>query len=416
MRIDINPYLQVFKSRNIAIITFLGFASGLPLSLTSGTLQAWMTIEGVDLRTIGIFTLVGIPYTLKFLWSPIMDRFVPPILGRRRGWIIITQISLITGISLMAYSSPQQAPFFLAVLALAVAFSSASQDIVIDAYRTDILREHERGFGAAVFVMGYRIALLVSGALALVISEYIFWRNTYLLMAGIMGVGVIATLLGKEPDKKTIPPQNLQEAIIGPMKNYFSRDSAILLLILIVLYKLGDAYAGTLTTPFLIRGIGFSVGEVGTINKGLGFASLIVGAIFGGTLMVNLKLFRSLLVFGILQAISNLSFMVLAWFGKSYTLLVFTVAFENFAGGMGTSAFVSLLMAMCNHRYTATQYALLSSLAAIGRIFISPTSGFLVEAVGWSTFFFVTFLVALPGLLLLWILRGAITGLSEEKN
>lgn len=415
MRIDINPYLQVFKSRNIAIITFLGFASGLPLSLTGGTLQAWMTIEGVDLRTIGIFTLVGIPYTLKFLWSPIMDRFVPPILGRRRGWIIITQISLITGISLMAYSSPQQAPFFLAVLALAVAFSSASQDIVIDAYRTDILREHERGLGAAVFVMGYRIALLVSGALALVISEYIFWRNTYLLMAGIMGVGVIATLLGKEPDKKTIPPHNLQEAIVGPMKNYFSRDSAILLLILIVLYKLGDAYAGTLTTPFLIRGIGFSVGEVGTINKGLGFASLIVGAIFGGTLMVRLKLFRSLLVFGILQAISNLSFMVLAWFGKSYTLLIFTVAFENFAGGMGTSAFVSLLMAMCNHRYTATQYALLSSLAAIGRIFISPTSGFLVEAVGWSTFFFVTFLVALPGLLLLWILRGTITGLSEEK-
>ncbi|NWF76106.1 MAG: MFS transporter [Nitrospirae bacterium] len=413
---DINPYLQVFKNRNIAIITFLGFASGLPLSLTGGTLQAWMTVEGVDLRTIGIFTLVGIPYTLKFLWSPIMDRFVPPILGRRRGWIIITQISLIIGISLMAYSSPQQAPFFLAVLALVVAFFSASQDIVIDAYRTDILREHERGVGAAVFVMGYRIALLVSGALAFVISEYIFWRNTYLLMAGIMGVGVITTLLGNEPDKKTIPPHNLQEAIVGPMKNYFSRDSATLLLILIVLYKLGDAYAGTLTTPFLIRGIGFSVGEVGTINKGLGFASLIVGAIFGGTLMVKLKLFRSLLVFGILQAISNLSFMVLAWFGKSYTLLIFTVAFENFAGGMGTSAFVSLLMAMCNHRYTATQYALLSSLAAIGRIFISPTSGFLVEAVGWPNFFFVTFLVALPGLLLLWILRGAITGLSEEKS
>lgn len=416
MRIDINPYLKVFKSGNIAIIAFLGFASGLPLSLTGGTLQAWMTVEGVDLRTIGIFTLVGIPYTLKFLWSPIMDRFVPPILGRRRGWIIITQISLIIGISLMAYSSPQQAPFFLAVLALAVAFFSASQDIVIDAYRTDILREHERGVGAAVFVMGYRIALLVSGALALVISEYIFWRNTYLLMAGIMGVGVIATLLGNEPDKKTIPPHNLKEAIVGPMKNYFSRDSAILLLILIVLYKLGDAYAGTLTTPFLIRGIGFSVGEVGTINKGLGFASLIVGAIFGGTLMVRLKLFRSLLIFGILQAISNLSFMVLAWFGKNYTLLIFTVAFENFAGGMGTSAFVSLLMAMCNHRYTATQYALLSSLAVIGRIFISPTSGFLVEAIGWSNFFFVTFLVALPGLLLLWILRGTITGLSVEKS
>jgi PAT family beta-lactamase induction signal transducer AmpG len=416
LRIDISPYLQTFKSRNIAIITFLGFASGLPLALTGGTLQAWMTVAGVDLRTIGIFALVGIPYTLKFLWSPIMDRFVPPILGRRRGWIIITQLSLITGISLMAFSSPQQAPFLLAVLALMVAFSSASQDIVIDAYRTDILREHERGVGAAVFVMGYRIALLVSGALALVMSEYIFWRNTYLLMAGIMGVGLIVTLSGREPDAKTVPPRNLQEALVGPMKDYFARDSAILLLIFIILYKLGDAYAGTLTTPFLIRGIGFSVGEVGTINKGLGFASLIVGAIFGGTLMVRLKLFRSLLIFGILQAISNLSFMTLAWFGKSYSLLIFTVAFENFTGGMGTSAFVSLLMAMCNHRYTATQYAFLSSLAAIGRIFISPTSGFLVEATGWSTFFFITFLTALPGLLLLWVLRGAITGLTNEKS
>ncbi len=277
MKIDSSLYLHAFKSKNIAIITLLGFASGLPLALTSGTLQAWMTVEGIDLRTIGIFSLVGIPYTLKFFWSPIMDRFVPPLLGRRRGWIIITQMSLITGISFMAFISPQHAPLFLAVLALMVAFSSASQDIVIDAYRTDILREreHERGVGAAVFVMGYRIAVLVSGALALLLSEYIFWRNTYLLMAGLMGVGMIATLFGKEPDTKTVPPYSLQEAIVGPMKDYFSRDSAILLLAFIIFYKLGDAYAGTLTTPFLIRGIGFSVGEVGTINKGLGFISLI---------------------------------------------------------------------------------------------------------------------------------------------
>jgi len=414
LNFDITPYLQVFRSRSIAVVTFLGFSSGIPLALTSGTLQAWMAVTGVDLRTIGIFALVGLPYTLKFLWSPFMDRFVPPWLGRRRGWIIITQFSLILGISAMAFSSPQQAPSVLAALALLVAFTSASQDIVIDAYRTDVLHEQERGVGAAVFVMGYRIAMLVSGALALILSDHIGWRSTYLLMAGVMVVGIITTLLGPEPEGRIVPPHSLKEAVWGPLKNYFLRNSAIPLLLLIVLYKLGDAYAGSLTTAFLIRGIGFSVSEVGTINKGLGFASLIVGALFGGTLMVRLRLFRSLLIFGILQAVSNLSFMILAWLGKSYGMLVFAVAFENLTGGMGTAAFVSLLMAMCNHRYTATQYALLSSLAALGRIFIAPTSGYLVESIGWASFFFITFLTALPGLWLLWWLRREISGLRSE--
>jgi PAT family beta-lactamase induction signal transducer AmpG len=297
-----------------------------------------------------------------------------------------------------------------------VAFASASQDIVIDAYRTDVLHEQERGVGAAVSVMGYRIAWLVSGALALILSDHIGWRSTYLLMACVMGMGIISTLLGREPDGKIIPPNSMKEAIFGPMKDYFSRNFALQLLLLIVLYKLGDAFAGALTTAFLIRGVGFSASEVGTINKGLGFISVIIGAIFGGALMVKLKLFRSLMVFGILQAVSNLSFMVLAWTGKSYGMLVFAVAFENLASGMGTAAFVSLLMAMCNHRYTATQYALLSSLAALGRIFISPASGFLVESIGWASFFFVTFLTAFPGLLVLWLLRNEILELKSEAG
>ncbi len=413
MKFDIAPYLQVFRSRRIAVITFLGFSSGLPFALTGGTLQAWMAVSGINLHTIGIFTLVGLPYALKFFWSPLMDRFVPPWLGRRRGWIIITQLSLVAGITAMAFSSPHNALPFLAGLALMVAFTSASQDIVVDAYRTDVLAEQERGVGAAVFVMGYRIALLVSGALALILSDHIGWRNTYLLMAGVMGIGIISTILGPEPDGKIIPPKSMKEAIWGPMKDYFSRTSALPLLLVIVLYKLGDAYASALTTPFLIKGLGFSAGEVGAINKGLGFASLIVGAMFGGTLMVKLRLFRSLMVFGILQAISILSFMALAWTGKNYGMLIFAVAFENMAGGMGTAAFVSLLMAMCNHRYTATQYAFLSSLAALGRIFISPTSGFLVESIGWAGFFFVTFLTALPGLGLLWWLRNVISDLGS---
>jgi PAT family beta-lactamase induction signal transducer AmpG len=415
-KFDITPYLQVFRSRSIAVITFLGFSSGLPLALTGGTLQAWMAVSGVDLRTIGIFALVGLPYTLKFFWSPLMDRFVPPWLGRRRGWIIMTQVGLVIGISAMAFSSPQQAPLPVAMLALMVAFTSASQDIVIDAYRTDVLHEKERGVGAAVFVTGYRVAALVSGALALVLSDHIGWRSTYLLMAGIMGVGIMTTLFGSEPAGRVVPPGSMKEAIWGPMEEYFSRNAAFLFLLLIILYKLGDAYAGALTTAFLIKGVGFSVSEVGTINKGLGFASVIAGAMFGGTLMVKLGLFRSLLIFGVLQAVSNLSFMILAWAGKSYGMLVFAVAFENLSGGMGTAAFVSLLMAMCNHRYTATQYALLSSLAALGRIFISPTSGFLVESIGWPSFFFVTFLTAMPGLVLLWWMRNVILGLKSEES
>jgi PAT family beta-lactamase induction signal transducer AmpG len=413
---NLSDYLQVFRSRRIGVMVLAGFSSGLPLALTGGTLQAWMTVAGVDLRTIGVFALVGIPYTVKFLWSPLMDRFVPPWLGRRRGWMFFTQAALLVGIAAMAFANPKGAPFALGAIALLVAFLSASQDIVIDAYRTDVLREPERGLGAAVFVTGYRIAMLVSGALALIFSEQIGWRNTYLLMAFLMSVGIATSMFGPEPEIRVTPPKSLQEAVIGPLKDFFSRRAAGGLILLIVLYKLGDAYAGTLTTAFLIRGVGFSPTEVGTINKGLGLVSLIVGAMFGGTLMVRLGLYRALMTFGVLQAASNLSFMVLSWTGKSYAMLVFTVAFENGCGGMGTAAFVALLMALCDHRYTATQYALLSSLAALGRIFVAPTSGYVVEAVGWAFFFFLTAVTALPGLWMLWRFRGEIVGLSGREE
>jgi PAT family beta-lactamase induction signal transducer AmpG len=421
-------YLQAFASRRIAAITLLGFSSGLPLALTSGTLQAWMTVSGVDIRTIGIFALVGLPYTIKFLWSPLMDRFVPlqfggrigNKLGRRRGWILLTQICLIIGITTMAFNSPQHySPYtlwLLGIIALSVASASASQDIVIDAYRTDTLREKERGIGAGVFVSAYRIAMLISGAVALILSEHIGWRNTYLLMAGLMSIGVITTLFAPEPEVKTTPPKSLREAVWGPLKNYFSRKGAIAILLLIILYKLGDAYAGTLTTAFLIRGVGFSPGEVGAINKGLGLISTIFGAMFGGALMVRLGLFKSLMIFGILQAISNLTFMALALIGKNYGMLIFAVAFENLCGGMGTAAFISLLMTICSQKYSATQYALLSSLAALGRIFVAPSSGFVVVYVGWANFFFITFLTALPGLWLLFKMKHIISNLKQNDS
>jgi MFS transporter, PAT family, beta-lactamase induction signal transducer AmpG len=401
--------LASFKNRRIAVMLPLGFASGLPLALTAGTLQAWLTVVDVDLRTIGLFTLVGLPYTLKFLWAPVMDRFVPPWLGRRRGWMIVMQIALVAGIVAMSLIDPTKTPLLLAALALLVAMTSASQDIVFDAYRTDVLKATERGFGAAVSVTGYRIAMLVSGAGALIVSTYLGWGQTYFLIAALMLIGVGATLLSPEPASPVNIPRNVAEAVWEPVHEFFSRSPALLLLLLIVLYKLGDAFAGSLTTAFLIRGMGFEAAEVGIVNKGLGMVTTIVGALLGGIWMVRMGLFRSLLIFGGLQALSNLTFMLLAWTGKSYPIMVLAVAFENVSGGMGTAAFVALMMSLCDHRYTATQYALLSAMAALGRVFVGPPSGYVVEAVGWVSFFFITFLAALPGLWLLWWLREYFT-------
>ncbi|MDL1962462.1 MAG: MFS transporter [Deltaproteobacteria bacterium] len=405
--------VSFLASRRLAVMLPIGFASGIPLALTSGTLQAWLTVDGVDIRTIGLFSLVGIPYTLKFFWSPVMDRFCPPWLGRRRGWILLTQGTLVLGIFSMAFIAPADAPFLMACLALMVAFSSASQDIVIDAYRTDLLEEKERGFGVGLSVTGYRIAMLVSGALALILSDRIGWQNTYILMAGIMSLGILGTLAGPEPRLSLSPPGSMAEAISGPLKEFFSRPAAISMLVLIVLYKLGDAFAGTLTTAFLIRGVGFSPTDVGTINKGFGLVATIGGALLGGGLMAKIGLFGALMFFGVLQAVSNLSFMVLAWIGKSYCAMIAAVGFENLSGGMGTAAFVAFLMALCNHRFTATQYALLSALASLGRVFVGPPSGFLVNWVGWPQFFFITTLVALPGLILLWWMKRHVSCLEK---
>jgi PAT family beta-lactamase induction signal transducer AmpG len=302
----------------------------------------------------------------------------------------------------------------LALLAFLLTFASASQDVAIDAYRTEVLQDREKGIGAAVSVTGYRVAMLVSGALALILSEYLGWRATYMLMALIMSVGVLSVWLGPEPENPGVPPASMKEAIEGPFAEFFSRPGVWALLALIVLYKLGDAFAGSLTTTFLIRGVNFSVGEVGAINKGMGLASTIIGALFGGVLMARLRLFKSLLIFGILQAVSNLSFMILAMVGKSYPLMIFTIAFENLAGGMGTAAFVAFLMILCDHRFTATQFALLSALASLGRVFVGPLSGVLVDEMGWATFFFSTFLFALPGLILLWFMKEVVESTEKE--
>ena len=408
-------FAQILGNKRIALMLPLGFASGLPLALTSGTLQAWLTVAGVDLKTIGIFTLVGLPYSLKFLWAPIMDRITLPWLGRRRGWMLLTEIAVAVGLAFMGLVGTESGPQWLGVLAIAVAFMSASLDIVFDAYRTDVLLPAERGFGAAVWVNGYRLSLLLASAGALVLADHIGWRGTYLALAGLMAAGVVTILLSPNPPTAGLTPKTLKEAVGLPLRELFARPGIYGLLGLIVLYKLGDAVAGSLQTAFFIGGLGFTAGEVGYV-KGLGIAATLIGALAGGMVMAKSGLARSLLIFGIFQALSNLSFMLLAWIGKSYEALAASVVIENVTGGMGTAAFVALVMSLCDHRYTATQFALLSSLEALGRVFSGRPSAEAVSLLGCGWFFFLSFLLALPGCWLVWHYRRQITPDAAEAS
>ncbi|WP_414541216.1 AmpG family muropeptide MFS transporter [Nostoc sp. CCY0012] len=398
----VRSLLQVFGSRKMAALLLLGFSSGLPLFLTSRTLQAWMTVENVDLTAIGLFSLVGLPYSLKFLWSPLLDRFAVPILGRRRGWLIVIQIGLLIAIALMAVQKPSQALQFLAINAVAIAFLSATQDIAADAYRTDVLEKLELGAGAAVFVLGYRVALLLTGSLALILADRISWSSVYLLMAIGMVIGIIATLFAPEP-KETTPPESLAAAVILPFGEFFQRQGvvqAFLILVFIVLYKLGDSFVNNMSTPFLLQ-TGFTQTDIGAIQGGMGLIATIIGTLCGGAILSKIGLNRSLWVFGGLQAVSNLAYLLLAQAGQNYQGLVLTINIENFCGGLGTAAFVAFLMNMCNQRFSATQYALLSSFMAVSRDILVAPAGSLAKSTGWPLFFIISMVAAIPGLLLL---------------
>ncbi len=400
------------RTKDIAVVTVLGFASGLPFPLIGGTLQAWLTTEGIDIKTIGIFTILTLPYSFKFLWSAIFDRFSIPGLGRRRGWIIICQILILFSIFLMITFTPKHLLFF-SILAAMIAFFSASQDISIDAYRTEVLRPEDRGIGASFAVTAYRIALIVGGGLCLLLADYLGWQTALTIISSLLILGVITTFWSDEPIgiKK---PTTMKESFVEPLRDLLKREKSIILLLFIVLYKIGDAYASSLSTAFFIRGIGFSLTEVGTVNKIGGLISAIAGSILGGFLLRKISLYKALISFGILQAVSNIMFMVLAIGGKNFSLFVSTVVIENLTGGMGTTAFLALLMGLCNRTFAATQYALLSSLASVGRVVISPTAGFIVESIGWPGFYFLTFLVAIPGLFLIISLKKIIFYVSER--
>ncbi|HLS18057.1 MAG TPA: MFS transporter [Paenalcaligenes sp.] len=393
----------IYRSPRVWPLLFLGFGSGLPLALTSNTLQAWLTVEQVSLTKIGFLTLAGSAYTLKFLWAPFLDRFQIPFLGRRRGWILLTQLLLGVSIFAMGWFPPSEFLWVLALLAMWVAFLSATQDVAFDAYSTDVLRPRERAAGAAVRVMGYRLAMIVSSGLALVLAErYLGWSATYMLLGALMLGVAVFTFLAPEPEHVAVAPKTLKEAVVEPLFDFFQRPGAWAFLWLIVLYKMGDAFAGALSTTFLIRGAGFSVAQVGAINNIFGLGATIVGALMGGVLLARLGLYRALMGFGLLQAFSNFGYWLVTVWPDSWQLMAAVVAIENLCGGLGTAAFVAFVMALCTQAYSATQFALLSALSAIGRTYVAgPASPFLVGWFDWSGFFLFTVAIALPGLVLL---------------
>ncbi len=391
-------------NRRVVISLFHGFSSGLPLALTAGTLQAWLANEKVDIRTIGWFSLVGLPYTWKFLWSPFFDRFTSRFLGPRRGWILTLQLSLLVGLFFMSFLDPVVQPRIVALAALLVAFLSASQDIVIDAYRTEILRPEERGPGASAVTIGARVALLISGAGALILADHLPWKAVYQIMALGLIIGILATLWGPEPEREIVHPRSLRDAVIEPFRDFLKRRRAILILLFVIFYKFGDAFAVSLATPFLIS-VGFTNTEIGTVFKGMGLAATILGAAAGGGIVVKIGIYRSLWIFGILQAISNLGFLAIAKVGNNFSLLLGVIGFDQVCAGLGTAAFTAFLMALCNVKFTATQYALLTSVMAIARVTVGVPAGYVVGSFGWPTFFIISLFAAIPGLAFLQLIR-----------
>jgi PAT family beta-lactamase induction signal transducer AmpG len=405
---------QVVGNRRMAAVLVLGFSSGLPIAFTSGTLQAWLATLDLNLRTIGAATLVGLPYTFKFLWAPLVDRISLPWLGRRRDWILAMQLLLAVVLAATPHLDPRIEIQGVLALAALLAFLSATQDIAVDAYRTDVVHPEERGVAAAATVAGYRVAMLTSGALVPILSHSIGWDGAYAFAAVVMAGCAIGTWLAPELEQVVHPPRSVSEAVLEPLREFLGRPAAIALLVLVVLYKLGDAMALSLSTAFIIKGLGFTALDVGTVSKGFGLGATIFGAFIGGLAVAQTGLYRSLLWLGVAQAVTILPYAWLAVVGHEYYALVAAIGIQNFGDGMGTAAFVALLTALCNARFSAFQYALLSALASLGRILLGPVSGGVAETLGWVQFFVVAFCVALPGIALVLVLRREIEAIDRR--
>jgi PAT family beta-lactamase induction signal transducer AmpG len=386
------------------VMLMTGFSSGLPLLLTGSTIKLWMREEGLDLTTIGFFGLVGLPYTLKFLWAPFMDRIIPPFGGRRRGWMLITQIILMIAIGSIAGINPTHHFSILVGLCLLITFFSASQDIVLDAYRREYLQDKELGIGSSIFVNGYRIGILISGGFALILADYLSWTATYFVMGLFMTVGIVTTIFAPEPALETSPPTSWKEAFIGPFLEFTQRPGWLTILLFILLYKIGDSMASEMLSPFWVD-LEISKTTVGSIVKTFGLVATIAGGFLAGLVIYRWGIIPSLLVFGVLQMISTAGFVVLAIVGNHLPTLTAAIAFENLTGGMGTTAFVAFMASLTDKRFTATQYALLTSIMGIPRVIAGSITGVLATWLGWEGFFLLCTILAIPGLLLITQLR-----------
>ena len=413
--------LSIYFSRRMLVIFALGFASGLPLALTGGSLGAWLKDSGIDLTAIGLTAAVATPYTFKFLWAPLVDGLRVPLLsrllGRRRGWMLLTQVLLVAALAVMAFADPRDALHYTVIMAVVVATLSATQDIAIDAFRVESVSLEEQGAGATAITFGYRIGMLASGAGALALADLHGWQTTYIIMAGLMAVGIVVTLVAREdardvdvsPHPSPLPEGEgimvrlkrfFRDSVIAPFADFMTRPHWGAVLAFVVLYKLGDAFMGVMFNPFLLD-IGFEKTQIATIVKLYGLWATIAGAFIGGIAVARLGMFRSLLIFGFVHMLTNLLLVVQAHLGANAPFLTISIISENLTGGMSTTAFIAYLGALCKTHYTATQYALLSSFAAFGRTWLSTPSGALAKEVGWEWFFAIASLMAIPGLLLL---------------
>ena len=405
------PLKQVLASPKMLAILALAAASGFPNQITESALQAWLKDTGASNTTIGVMSYVALPYLLKFLWAPFIDRYPLPLLGRRRGWMFVMQLALAVTIALFALQDPRLALAPVAACALVIVFFSATQDIAFDAWRTDVSLPSERGLAAAATNLGYRTAAWVASACALIIADHFGWRPAFLLLAAVMASFCVASVRAPEP-AGVHQPRSLRESVVAPLAELLGTPSAVTLIAVVLLFKAGDAFANKLFTPFMMD-VGFSKTEIALIVKALFTASTLLGSVIGGVLMVRLGLLRSMLTFGVLQALSNLLYCALALAGKSYPLMVTAVVIEHIAGAMGGIALVALIMALCDPRYSAFQYALLSALALLPRYSLGLPAGWVADHAGWYGYYVASVIIALPGLAVVWFKRASIHALDR---
>jgi MFS transporter, PAT family, beta-lactamase induction signal transducer AmpG len=402
---DTKPgWRQALFNRRMLICVFTGFSSGLPLYLLINLLPAWLRSEGVDLRSIGMFALIQLPFTWKFFWAPLLDRYAPPVFGRRRSWMLAMQVLLLVSIPAFGALRPQLDLWTIAYLATAVAFFAATQDIALDAYRRELLPDSELGLGNAIYIQAYRVSSLVPGALALVLADHFPWQTVFVVTALFMLLGIVNTLLISEPALARPAPRTLAEAVIEPFHEFITRAGwrrALLILAFIFFYKLGDSMATALATPFYLD-MGFSKSEIGLIAKNAGLWASVVGGLLGGLWMLKVGINRGLWLFGAVQVVSILGFAWLAYVGEpDRLLLAVVIAFEALGVGLGTAAFTAFIARTTDRRYTATQFALFTSLASVPRALVNATTGWVVEQTGWFVFFLLCTALALPGMALL---------------